>query len=91
MDLHEELARLVDALADCEVEYALCGGLALAVHGFPRFTKDIDLLVRKEDVEGIVEAARDRGFVVIPAGVIRQVPSLTSTVTVSPVPNVVVV
>jgi hypothetical protein len=67
MDLYEELARLVDALADAKVDYALCGGLALAVHGHPRFTKDIDLLVRPEDLERILEIAEHCGYL-DPAG-----------------------
>jgi hypothetical protein len=37
-------------------------GLAVAVWGAPRATKDIDLLVRAEDVERAVEVARGRGF-----------------------------
>ena len=28
------------------VDYALCGGLAVAAHGAPRATRDIDLLGR---------------------------------------------
>ena len=48
MDLHQELVQLIDALEAAGAEYALCGGLALAVHGHPRFTKDIDLLVPAE-------------------------------------------
>ena len=49
-DLIAELEQLVDALHADAAEYALCGGLALAVHGHPRATKDIDLLVRAEAV-----------------------------------------
>jgi len=62
MDLHDELGSLVDALADEGIEYALCGGLALAVHGFPRATKDIDLLVRPEDAKRVAAAVEPLGF-----------------------------
>jgi hypothetical protein len=61
-DLEQELAAIVDALTNAAVPYALCGGLALAVHGAPRATVDIDLLVRQEDVERIHEAVGVLGF-----------------------------
>ena len=44
------------------IHYALCGGLAVAVHGAPRATSDIDLLVQNDDVERAVEAAASIGF-----------------------------
>lgn len=64
VDLYDELLRLAEALARHGIEYALCGGMALAVHGHPRFTKDIDLLVRDEDLEKIRRAVGERGFTV---------------------------
>jgi len=42
---------VVRALDADEIEYALVGGLAVAVWGAPRATKDIDLLVLPEDIE----------------------------------------
>jgi hypothetical protein len=50
VDLHDELVSLVGALDAAGVDYALIGGLAVAVWGVPRFTQDIDLLVRREDL-----------------------------------------
>lgn len=41
----DDLVRLTQALADFGVTYALIGGTAMAVHGFSRATKDIDLLL----------------------------------------------
>lgn len=38
------------------------GAIALAVHGAPRATTDIDLLVRPEDAVAALAAARERGF-----------------------------
>lgn len=61
-DLYEELAGLVAALDSGSVEYALCGALALAVHGIPRATRDIDMLVRPEQKADAVAAARGVGF-----------------------------
>lgn len=41
----DDLSALAGALAAHGVEYALIGGVAMAVHGFSRATKDIDLLL----------------------------------------------
>ncbi len=62
LDLEQELGNIVDALAAEQIEYALCGGLAMAVHGAPRATIDIDLLVRPEDVDHIREVVAPQGF-----------------------------
>lgn len=60
--LYEELKLLVNGLNGLGVDYAICGGLALAVHGVPRGTVDIDLLVMSEDVDQIVNMAKDLGY-----------------------------
>lgn len=40
-----DLTNLVLALARFDVNYVVIGGTAMALHGFPRMTKDIDLLL----------------------------------------------
>jgi hypothetical protein len=40
----------------------VAGALALAIHGAPRATTDIDPLVRREDVEATLRVASARGF-----------------------------
>lgn len=62
LDIEVELERVVDALAQHGVPYALCGGLALAVHGHPRATKDIDLLIQEVDVEPGLRALSAAGY-----------------------------
>ena len=62
LDLIAEFEAVVEALHAAGIEYALCGGLAVAVHGHVRATKDIDLLVRAEDVPAIVALAKGLGF-----------------------------
>jgi hypothetical protein len=62
MTLFEELRALVTALDAAGVEYALAGGLAVAVWGAPRATKDIDLLVQPDALAPAMAAARERGF-----------------------------
>jgi hypothetical protein len=62
MTLHEELMAVVGALDAEGIPYALVGGLAVAVWGAPRATKDIDLLVQPADVERAKAAVGRRGF-----------------------------
>ena len=62
IDVYAELVAILRALETAGIDYALCGALALAVHGVPRATKDIDLIARKEDEERIRAAARGCGF-----------------------------
>ncbi len=58
MDLYDELMALIDAFADANIDYALCGGIAVAFYGYPRFTKDIDILIRAEDLDRILARAK---------------------------------
>ena len=44
VDLLDELRALLATLDEQGLEYALVGALALAVHGAPRATTDIDLI-----------------------------------------------
>ena len=39
--LLNEFSQLIAAVEEAELEYAVCGGLAMAVHGFARATLDI--------------------------------------------------
>lgn len=65
MDLYAELATLLHALESDAVPYAICGAVALAIHGVVRATKDIDLLVPPEAIERALAAARRCGFVFV--------------------------
>jgi hypothetical protein len=60
--LFEEMMGLVEELSRSGVEYTLVGGLAVAVWGAPRATRDIDLLVRPDALEAAMAAAARRGF-----------------------------
>ena len=64
LDLYEELAAIVDALESHEQPYALCGGMAMAVHGFMRATVDIDLLVPADHATAIEDIVAGLGYVV---------------------------
>jgi len=58
----EELYRLAEAFAENGLEYAVCGGLAVAIHGRPRLTVDIDIVVAAQDLQRAVEIAASVGF-----------------------------
>lgn len=62
LDLYEELLALTTAFEAARVAYALCGGLAVAVHGAPRFTKDIDILIQPVDAARAKAVAKALGF-----------------------------
>jgi len=62
VDLLEEFSRLSFALEEAEIEYALCGGLAMAVYAFPRATLDIDILIEPHSLEDAKAVAHRLGF-----------------------------
>ena len=65
MNLKQELLGVVRALNDSGVPYALCGGMAVVLHGYPRLTRDIDLLIRPGDLAAAREALAATGFTVL--------------------------
>jgi len=65
MDLYAELTALIHALESDGVPYAICGAVVLAIHGVPRATKDIALLVPPEAIAGVLAAARRCGFIFV--------------------------
>ena len=69
MDLKQELLGIVGALNKAGVPYALCGGMAVVLHGYPRLTRDIDLLIRRQALNAAREALAAVGFK-IPSGLI---------------------
>ncbi|MBI4861289.1 MAG: hypothetical protein HY815_13685 [Candidatus Riflebacteria bacterium] len=49
LDLYEELGQIVDTLNRAGVRFALCGGLAVVLHGYIRATKDIEKLENPDE------------------------------------------
>lgn len=62
LDLYDELKALAARLAERQLPFALCGGLAMAVHALPRSTVDIDLLVPPDALEAVKAAVRELGY-----------------------------
>jgi predicted nucleotidyltransferase len=53
MDLKTEILLIAKSLEIACMDYAYCGAIALAIHGYPRATKDIDLLIPSEALDGV--------------------------------------
>jgi hypothetical protein len=62
MNLVDELHSIARALREAGIPYAVCGGVAVTIHGATRTTKDIDLLVPSDRVDMILEAVRPLGY-----------------------------
>ena len=60
--LESELRELVRLFNQEKIDYALCGGMAVAIHGYPRFTKDIDFLIPAKSLEHARAVAARAGF-----------------------------
>jgi hypothetical protein len=63
LDLVAELLAIARALGASSLPYAVCGGVAVTIHGAVRSTKDIDLLVRREDRTAVLAKVGELGFV----------------------------
>jgi hypothetical protein len=62
LSIYGELIALIDRLEAEGREYALCGGLALAVHGIPRATLDIDLVILATELDDVLRIGAALGF-----------------------------
>jgi hypothetical protein len=62
--LYDELRILIDALDREKIEYALCGGMAMAVYGRPRATVDINVLILSESLTRVLEIAEEQGYTI---------------------------
>jgi hypothetical protein len=64
MEVQPDFRDLLESFGRHDVEYVIVGGYALAFHGAPRFTGDIDLYVRPtaDNARRVVDALADFGF-----------------------------
>ena len=64
MILDADLRALLALLTEHRVEYLVVGGHAVAFHGYPRFTEDLDLYVRAEpdNASRVIAALEAFGF-----------------------------
>jgi hypothetical protein len=64
LDLYDEFAALIASLEAVGADYAVCGGLAMAIYGFPRATVDVDLVVPPNAADKVLTCARDLGHAI---------------------------
>src|SRR6267378_4281239 len=64
IDIHDEWRRLIANLDEQNIEYALCGGMAMAGHQRPSFTIDIDLLIEAESLQSALDVAAALDYVI---------------------------
>ena len=63
-DLYYEFRKLISALDEHQIDYALCGGIAMAIYDRPRATVDIDLLILSESLDGVIAIATGFGYTI---------------------------
>src|SRR5438067_6875625 len=56
------LKEVVDTLERADIPFLVIGGVASAVWGRPRYTQDIDLMVRPHDAKHALEVLEEAGF-----------------------------
>lgn len=61
--MHSDLLDILRVFSQYKVEYLIVGGYAVAFHAEPRFTKDLDILVRanEENARRVFQALRAFG------------------------------
>lgn len=62
LNLYDEFSAIVAAFRKRKLRFAVVGGLAMAFHDEPRFTRDIDLLLHSDDEERLVPAMTALGY-----------------------------
>ena len=64
MILNPDFKEFFQLLNANSVRYLIIGGYAVAYHGYPRYTKDVDIWIRinPENAEQVVKTLKDFGF-----------------------------
>ncbi len=62
--LNQDFREFIQSLNDNQVRYLVIGGYAVALHGYPRYTKDIDIWIEMtpENAARLVSALEQFGF-----------------------------
>ena len=60
--LHRTLHAITQRLGKLDIPYAVAGGMALFIHGFRRFTEDVDILVTREGLEQLHRELEGLGY-----------------------------
>lgn len=64
MILNQDFKEFIQSLNNNNVRYLVVGGYAVAFHGYPRYTKDLDvwIWIDQQNAENIVRALDEFGF-----------------------------
>ena len=64
MNIHQDFEELLKLLEKNKVRYMIVGGYAVAFHGAPRFTKDMDLFYQlsNDNIISLKSALKEFGF-----------------------------
>ena len=62
IDLFDEFFKIIREFNDTGIQYAVVGGIAMAFHDEPRYTKDIDFLILPEDMDAVNSALQKIGY-----------------------------
>ena len=62
--LNRDFKEFIRSLNDNHVRYLVVGGYAVAFHGHPRYTKDIDIWIEmtKDNAEKVIKSLEQFGF-----------------------------
>ncbi len=60
--VHQTLRKIARRLAQLKIPYAVAGGMALFLHGYRRFTEDVDILVTPEGLATIHQQLEGAGY-----------------------------
>ena len=64
MELNRDFQEFLRSFVEHEVRFLIVGGYALAAHGHPRYTKDLDVWVwtERQNAEKVIVALEEFGF-----------------------------
>lgn len=61
--IHTTMQRLTSTLAEMQIPFAIAGAMAANAHGHTRTTADVDILIRREDLDRFKAEHLGRGWV----------------------------
>ncbi len=61
--VYQSLERITQRLTELRVPHAVVGGMAMFLHGYRRFTEDVDVLVTADGLKHLHDQLEGRGYV----------------------------
>ncbi len=62
MNLYDAFFDMARQLQQRQIDYAVVGGIALAFHDVPRLTRDIDILIKPDDLEAVQQILEELDY-----------------------------